>query len=220
MTRFYAKLDPVASMVRARFQETAIPATSVSIDEIIVRCTGRSKHTIMMRGKPCPVGYNILALCEAGYCYDFLFSSPMPGFFFGLSSRVEQFEKAGRRRPENVIASTITSWSKTSRASSVKFNYLGQDPASRSRYHYGYTSSYTILDLSMASRRIPQHDRRSQQVGWGGGGPARGTSGDEGGTHEDGKRHRLPTHLRPSATYAWQRKPFPLPCTALYYEQW
>lgn len=117
-------------------------------------------------------------------------------FFFGLSSRVEQFEKAGRRRrPENVIASTITSWSKTSRASSVKFNYLGQDPASRSRYHYGYTSSYTVLDLSMASRRIPQHDRRSQQVGWGGGGPARGTSGDEGGTHEDGKRHRLPTHL-------------------------
>lgn len=65
--RFFEKLEPVASTVRAGFQAIAIPATMVSIDEIIVRCTGRSKHTVMMRGKPCPVGYNVPALCEAGY---------------------------------------------------------------------------------------------------------------------------------------------------------
>ena len=67
-------------MLRADFQSIITPATSVSIDEIIVRFTGRSKHTIMMRGKPCPVGYNVPALCEAGYCYKFLFSSSKSGF--------------------------------------------------------------------------------------------------------------------------------------------
>ena len=69
MSRYYKKLEPVASMIRTRFQAILIPATIVSIDEIIVRFMGRSKHTIMMRGKLCLVGYNILALCEARYCY-------------------------------------------------------------------------------------------------------------------------------------------------------
>ena len=77
MTKYYKKLEPVASIVVAMFQEIAIPATSVSMDEIIVRCTGRSKHTIMMRGRPYPVRHNVLAVCEAGYCYGFLFSSPI-----------------------------------------------------------------------------------------------------------------------------------------------
>ena len=81
MSRYYEKLELVASLLRARFQAIITPATSVSIDEIIVRFTGRSKHTIMMRGKPYPVGYNILALCEAGYCYGFQFSSPVTPFF-------------------------------------------------------------------------------------------------------------------------------------------
>lgn len=115
-TRFYEKLEPVASMIRARFQEIAIPATSVSIDEIIVQCTGRSKHTIMMRGKPCLVGYNVLALCEAGYCYGFLFSSPVTGFF-RLPSPTKQIEEAeGKNSSNNAITSMVTALSKTSRA--------------------------------------------------------------------------------------------------------
>lgn len=31
--------------------------------------------------QPDPKGYNALAICEAGYCYDFLFSSPVRGVF-------------------------------------------------------------------------------------------------------------------------------------------
>ena len=80
ISRYYKKLEPVASMIQTRSQTILIPATMVSINEIIVWFTGRSKHTIMMRGKPCPVGYNILALCEAEYYYRFLFSSPNTGF--------------------------------------------------------------------------------------------------------------------------------------------
>lgn len=115
-TRFYEKLEPVASMIRTKFQDIAIPASSVSIDEIIVRCTSQSKHTIMMRGKPCPVGYNVLAVCEAGYCYSFLFSSPIMGFF-RLPSPAEQVTGARRRNSlDNTITSMITAMSKTSRA--------------------------------------------------------------------------------------------------------
>ena len=70
----------------------------------------------MMRGKPCPVGYNVLALCEAGYCYSFIFSSPITGFF-NLPSPTQQVLEAERRKSsDNIITSMITSLSKTSRA--------------------------------------------------------------------------------------------------------
>lgn len=76
-SRFYEKLEPLASLVKESFKRVLLPATPVAVDEMIIRFTGRSKHTIMMRGKPVPVGYNVLALCEAGYCWTWLFTSPL-----------------------------------------------------------------------------------------------------------------------------------------------
>ena len=113
--RFYEKVEPVASMLRANFQSIITPATSVSIDEIIVRFTCRSKHTIMMRGKPCPVGYNVLALCEAGYCYNFLFSSPKSGFASVPNNPAEGVRSATGFQDQAVMT-MITDLSKTSRA--------------------------------------------------------------------------------------------------------
>ena len=80
-------------MIKVYFQQLSIPASAVSINEIIVQCTGQSKHTIMMKGKPCPVGYNVLAVCETGYCYKFLFSSPITRFF-QLPNLVQQVREA------------------------------------------------------------------------------------------------------------------------------
>ena len=69
-----------------------------------------------MKGKPCPVGYNVLALCEAGYCYSFIFSSPVTGFFY-LPSATQQISDAEKRKlPDGIITSMVTSLSKTSRA--------------------------------------------------------------------------------------------------------
>lgn len=73
---FFDKLEPVSSMVKAAFQRVVRPATQVSVDEMIIRFTGRSSHTIMMRGKPVPEGYNVLALCEGGYCWSWKWTSP------------------------------------------------------------------------------------------------------------------------------------------------
>lgn len=79
-TRFYEKMEPVSTMLQQRFQQVVAVETEVSIDECIVRFQGRSRHTVMIRGKPVPVGYYVLALCAAGYLYGFIFSSPVTGF--------------------------------------------------------------------------------------------------------------------------------------------
>ena len=69
-----------------------------------------------MRSKPCPVGYNVLALCEARYCYSFIFSLPITGCF-NLPSLAQQILKAEEKKlSDNVITSMITSLSKISRA--------------------------------------------------------------------------------------------------------
>jgi hypothetical protein len=64
----FAKVEPLASLLRDSFQKIVTPATAVAVDEVIVRFTGRAKEIIMMRGKPVPIGYYVLALCEGGYC--------------------------------------------------------------------------------------------------------------------------------------------------------
>lgn len=68
--RWFNKLEPLSSMLKKSFKEVVTPASQVTIDEMIIRFTGRSKHTIMMRGKPTPVGFNVLALCDRGYCWS------------------------------------------------------------------------------------------------------------------------------------------------------
>ena len=114
-TRFFEKVEPIASILMANFQSVITPATSVSIDEIIVRFTSRSKHTIMMRGKPCPVGYNVLALCEAGYLYDFIFSSPKTGYS-GVPANPTEGVISTTNPSDPFITAMIMDLKKTSRA--------------------------------------------------------------------------------------------------------
>jgi hypothetical protein len=66
------RLEPVESLLKEAFQKVVTPATSVAVDEMIIRFTGRSKETIMMRGKPVPEGFYVLALCDGGYCWAWL----------------------------------------------------------------------------------------------------------------------------------------------------
>ncbi|OQN95210.1 hypothetical protein B0A48_18748 [Cryoendolithus antarcticus] len=63
-SQFYQKLEPLSTEVITAFKSACLPASQVAIDEMIIPFTGRSKHTIMMKGKPVPVGYNILALLD------------------------------------------------------------------------------------------------------------------------------------------------------------
>jgi Transposase IS4 len=53
-------------------QKYYIPDENISVDEMIVRFSGRSAHTVRMKSKPTPEGYKIYALCDRGYTCTFL----------------------------------------------------------------------------------------------------------------------------------------------------
>lgn len=72
---FFSKVEPLSTKLAADFAKYYIPASDVSVDEMIVRFSGRSAHTVRIKDKPTPEGYKILALCQAGYTYSFLYTS-------------------------------------------------------------------------------------------------------------------------------------------------
>ena len=69
------KLEPLSSYFQHRCQELYLPSTNVAVDEMMVSFTGRSTHTIRLPGKPIPVGYKVLAICDSGYTLNWLFTS-------------------------------------------------------------------------------------------------------------------------------------------------
>lgn len=72
---WYSKVEPLTTKLAQDFARYYIPSSNVSIDEMIVRFSGRSSHTVRVKGKPTPEGYKIIALCQAGYTYSFLYTS-------------------------------------------------------------------------------------------------------------------------------------------------
>jgi hypothetical protein len=74
-TEWWHKLEPIASEFRDLCSKHWIPGINLSIDEMMIRCFGRSKHTFKAPNKPIKEGYKMFALCEAGYTYYFMWSS-------------------------------------------------------------------------------------------------------------------------------------------------
>ena len=72
---YYSKVEPLLSHVRDISKSLYNPSTNLSVDEMIIRFSGRSPHTFRMKGKPTPEGFKILALCDYGYTWTFLPSS-------------------------------------------------------------------------------------------------------------------------------------------------
>ena len=78
-TKWHMKLEPLASLLRIKFQAYVILGQNVSFDEMMVPFSGRSKHTLKMKNKPISEGFKIWALCDHGYLWDFLFYSRTTG---------------------------------------------------------------------------------------------------------------------------------------------
>jgi hypothetical protein len=76
---WFRKLEPLNSKIRDRCQELVVPATNTTVDEMMVRFFGRSKHIVRMPKKPIKEGYKIFALCVAGYTYNWLLHSQTVG---------------------------------------------------------------------------------------------------------------------------------------------
>jgi hypothetical protein len=75
MPYWYSKVEPFASHIRDISKRLYVPGSNVSIDEMIIRFSGRSGHTFRIKNKPTPEGYKIMSLCEKGYTYTFTFES-------------------------------------------------------------------------------------------------------------------------------------------------
>ena len=74
------KLEPLSSALQYQFQRYCIPATEVSIDEMMIRLIGCSVHTVRLPNKPIPEGYKVFALCEHGYTFSFMYTSRVKQF--------------------------------------------------------------------------------------------------------------------------------------------
>ena len=127
--RWWTKLEPMASQLKANFKQYIKPRSVVSIDEIMVRFTGRSLHTVVLRGKPVPLGYKILALCDAGYVYGFLFDSPKAPFEGNVPIRNEAFDRFDWQTLVPDVQLAIRNLSATSRAVLRLCLQLPKDPS-------------------------------------------------------------------------------------------
>lgn len=69
---YFDKLEPLLSHIHDSSKKYYTPATNVSVDEMMIRFSGRSAHTVCMKNKPTPEGFKIFSLCASGYTYTFL----------------------------------------------------------------------------------------------------------------------------------------------------
>jgi hypothetical protein len=72
INNYFDKLEPLLSKVRDVSKQLYTPSSNVSVDEMMVRFSGRSAHTVRIKNKLTPEGFKILSLCESGYTYTFL----------------------------------------------------------------------------------------------------------------------------------------------------
>lgn len=73
--KWWYKLEPLISTFRENCKSHWIPSSNVSVDEMMIRCHGRSIHIVRMPNKPIQQGYKMGALCERGYLSNFMYSS-------------------------------------------------------------------------------------------------------------------------------------------------
>ena len=78
--QWYEKFQPLANLLAIKYQALLMPASEVAVDEMMIQFTGRSVHTTLIRGKPIPQGYKVLALCDHCSTCSFLFTSCAESF--------------------------------------------------------------------------------------------------------------------------------------------
>ena len=166
--RWWTKLEPMSSQLKANFKRYVKPRSVVSIDEIMVRFTGRSLHTVAFRGKPVPLGYKILALCDAGYVYGFRRSdSPKAPFEGNVPICNEAFDRFDWQTLVPDVQLAIRNLSATSRAVLRLCLQLPKDPSFVVWIITSTISRHTGFSDSLASRpavlrgAIAQGGRRS-----------------------------------------------------------
>jgi hypothetical protein len=58
-TAWHMKLEPLASLLRTKFQSYVVLGQNVSFDKIIVPFSGKSRYTLKMKNKPISEGFKV-----------------------------------------------------------------------------------------------------------------------------------------------------------------
>ena len=67
---WWYKLEPFASRLQSSFRQYYSSSTSVAIDELMIRCFGRSNHTYKIPNKPIKQRYKVYRIADHGYIYS------------------------------------------------------------------------------------------------------------------------------------------------------
>ena len=73
--KWFRKLEPLDRIIRDHSQKYYLPASTITVDEMIIRFGVKSYHTYRMPSKPIKEGYKVFALCDTGYTYHWLYTS-------------------------------------------------------------------------------------------------------------------------------------------------
>ena len=76
---WWHKVEPLLARFKTASQAYYKPSSNISIDELMVRCYGRSAHTFKMPSKPISKGYKVFSLADHGYIWDFIPASRVNG---------------------------------------------------------------------------------------------------------------------------------------------
>jgi Transposase IS4 len=69
---WWYKVNPLANIFWSAYRKYYIPGTNLAIDELIIRCFGRSTYTYKMPNNPIHQGYKLFAVAEHSYIWDFI----------------------------------------------------------------------------------------------------------------------------------------------------
>jgi len=170
---WYEKLQPLTGNLERRFQLYVLPASQVAVDEMMVRFTGRSQHTVRMPSKPIPEGYKIYALCDRGYTYAWAYSSRVDSFL-GFD---KPFPGPHPKGPDNPLVLSPTSrmffWlcqslpSKEHRFTVYCDNYFSNVPLFKALGIFGITCCGTARPNSAGYPAALKINKHQSELEWG-----------------------------------------------------
>ena len=76
---WWHKVEPLGSIIQDACCKYYTPSSEISINELMIRCYGRSQHTYKIPDKPIPMGYKLFAMADHSYIWYFTWSSQKHG---------------------------------------------------------------------------------------------------------------------------------------------
>ncbi|CAG8754756.1 21910_t:CDS:2, partial [Cetraspora pellucida] len=72
LKHYFEKLEPLFSSIHDASKQYYILSSTILVNEMIIRFSGRSVYMVQIKSKPILEGFKIFSLCKAEYTYTFL----------------------------------------------------------------------------------------------------------------------------------------------------